>query len=102
MTDEERYLFDLNGYLLIRDCVPAEIVAKSLCTADELEGYIAKTIDMRPRSIGHFNISYRYDADYGFCSYKMTSGGLQYVVDDIESYFPRLRSAQRACPLYLA
>ena len=37
MTDEERYLFDLLGYVVVREAVPAELLRQVNATIDELE-----------------------------------------------------------------
>ncbi len=97
MTDEERYLFDLNGYLLIRDCLEPEILAIGQEWADMLEAVVADLINdpHEPEQVGHFNIRYRSSWSDGFHAYKMESGGLQYVVDDIEPQFSDICSNAR-------
>lgn len=83
MNEIERYQFDLNGYLVVKDILSPEEVSRYLAVANELEGHVAKTIDDGPRLTGFSNISYRFDEQYQCFSYKsMSGGGLQLVVDD--------------------
>ena len=36
MTEEQRYLFDLNGYLVVREALPADLVARLNAAIDRL------------------------------------------------------------------
>jgi hypothetical protein len=83
MNDIERYQFDLNGYLLVRDLLNPTLVEAYLSAANDLESHIAANIDAEPQLTGFANVKYRFDVDYQCYSYKHTSGGgLQYIVDD--------------------
>ena len=83
MNDTEKYLFDLNGYLLVKGLLGAGEVGACLAAADALEAHIEKHIDAEPQFLGHSSIRYRFDEMYNCHSYKNRSGGgLQYVVDD--------------------
>ena len=37
MTDEERYLFDLRGYVVLRGVLPVDFLTRANCAIDELE-----------------------------------------------------------------
>ncbi len=83
MNNEEKYQFDLNGYVHVKGVLDAQAVAKCLAAADRMEERVASTIDEEPHFVGHFGIRLHYDQQLGTCSYKIGhSGGLQYVVDD--------------------
>jgi hypothetical protein len=89
MDSGEKYLFDLNGYLLVRGILDPAEVAACLAVADELEGYVAAHIDDEPQRSGYADIRYRFDDRYQFHSYKSQSGGgLQYILDDFLNASP--------------
>jgi hypothetical protein len=83
MNDIERYLFDLNGYLLVKGCLAETDRLACLAAADELESHITQHADDPPQLTGFAGIQYRFDEKHQCHSYKSASGGgLQYVVDD--------------------
>ncbi len=83
MKDTEKYLFDLNGYLLVKGLLSEDEARKYLAAADTLEKHIEKHIDAEPQFLGHSSIRYRFDKEFNCYSYKnQMGGGLQYVVDD--------------------
>ena len=89
MDDTERYLFDLNGYLLVKGCLSEIDLHACLAAADQLEEHIKLHADDEPQLRGFAGIPYRFDERYQCHSYKSTSGGgLQYVVDDFLNASP--------------
>jgi hypothetical protein len=89
MDDTERYLFDLNGYLLVKGMLSRQEVVAFDAASDQLESYVAEHIDDGPRMTGFAGIQYRFDERYGYHSYKNTAGGgLQYIVDDFLNASP--------------
>jgi hypothetical protein len=83
MNDEERYLFDLNGYLLVQNCLDEEDRLACLAAADQLEGHFASHSNDELQHKGFAGIHYRFDEEYQCHFYKNTSGGgAQYIVDD--------------------
>jgi hypothetical protein len=83
MNSEEKYQFDLAGYLLVKGMLEPDAVARCLAAADALEERIVSTVDTEPHFIGHFGIRYHYDQELGICSYKINYyEGLQYIADD--------------------
>ena len=47
MTPEERYLFDLQGYLLIRQVLPEEILRQLNQSVDEMESLADRKAERR-------------------------------------------------------
>jgi hypothetical protein len=83
MNYTEKYLFDLNGYLLVKGLLGNDDVRACLAAATELEEHIGNNIDAEPQFLGHASIRYRFDETYNCYSYKNQSGGgVQYIVDD--------------------
>src|SRR5882757_8072559 len=83
MNEIEKYLFDLNGFILVKGCLEVAETRKYLEAVDEFEPHIAKHIDDEPQFVGFAGIRYRFDEQYQCNSYKFESGGgLQYIVDD--------------------
>lgn len=93
MDDRERYHFDLNGYLLVKEVLTSDEVAAALSAADALESRFASTVDTEPKyeSNRRFKTSYHYDAELGTSSYESNNGGggPQIVVDDFLNADPR-------------
>ena len=54
MTDDERYLFDINGYLVVRAALPAEDVALANAAIDRHAGEIRERVgeDSLSRRLG--------------------------------------------------
>ena len=47
MTPEERYLFDLQGYLLVQQALPKEILGRLNQTIDEMESLTDAEVEAR-------------------------------------------------------
>lgn len=83
MNDIERYLFDLNGYLLVKEALHPTERERYLAAVEQLQDYIVEHIDDQPQLVGFAGIRHRFDEKYQCFSYKSSSGGgPQYVVDD--------------------
>jgi hypothetical protein len=93
MNDTERYLFDLNGYLLVKGCLEESERRACLTAADDLEDHLARHADDEPQMVGYAGIRYRFDEKYHCHSYKgVAGGGLQYVIDDFLNASPAFDS----------
>ena len=89
MNETERYLFDLNGYLVVKGCLKEREREACLASAVELEAHVAQHADDEPQSVGFAGIQHRFDEKYKYHSYKSVSGGgVQYVVDDFLNTSP--------------
>ena len=89
MNETERYLFDLNGYIIVRNILSDEEVRQYLAVAEQLEDHFRTTIDDEPRLLGFAHIPYRFDDKYQCHTYKhMGGGGMQIVVDDFLNASP--------------
>jgi hypothetical protein len=85
MDDRERYHFDLNGYLHVKDVLSPQEVAQALSATDRLEQHFVETAHAEPKYHSlHFKMDYHYDANLGTSSYVANhgGGGPQYIVDD--------------------
>ena len=93
MNETERYLFDLNGYIIVRNILSPEEISAYLAVADELEEHFRTTIDDEPRMLGFANIPFRFDEKHQCYGYKHTGGGgLQIVIDDFLNASPAFDS----------
>lgn len=84
MDDVEKYLFDLNGYLVVKGALDPESTARCLAAAEAVEKRVEATIDSEPHFIGHYGLRYHYDDELGCstCASNHGGGGMQYVIDD--------------------
>ena len=83
MTPNEKYLFDLNGFLLVKRLLDDLEVNEFRTAVDDLESYVQQHIDAEPQLGGFSDIRYRFSEEHECFSYKSASGGgLQFVVDD--------------------
>lgn len=85
MDDLERYHFDLNGYLLVKNLLSPAEVAQALSGADALEQRFAASVNAEPKYKSlQYKMDYHYDEELGTSSYEANhgGGGPQYVVDD--------------------
>lgn len=89
MNEAERYLFDLNGYLVVKGCLEEVVRRACLEAVEHLESHVVAHADDEPQLVGFAGIKYRFDEQYQFHSYKSVSGGgLQFVVDDFLNASP--------------
>jgi hypothetical protein len=89
MNESEKYLFDLNGYLVVKNLLSTQEAAACLVAADEMQDHIEKNIDVEPLHLGHSSVRYRFDDKYQCHCYKnQMGGGDQFVVDDFLNASP--------------
>jgi hypothetical protein len=89
MNETERYVFDLNGYLVVKGCLEESERKACLAAAEELEAHVAEHADDEPQLVGFADLRYRFDEKYHYHSYKsVAGGGVQYVVDDFLNASP--------------
>ncbi len=82
MNDLEKYQFDLNGYILVKNILTRDEVSSCLEAAKKIEPRVAASVDSEPFSIGKFGIRYHVENELGCSWYKSDAGGLQYIVED--------------------
>jgi hypothetical protein len=71
----ERYDFDLNGYLLVRDILSSHEVSLALQAADMLEAEVVSTVNDEPHySALKWDIKSHYNARLGFSAYECDHG----------------------------
>jgi ectoine hydroxylase-related dioxygenase (phytanoyl-CoA dioxygenase family) len=87
MTDEERYLFDLTGFLVIKNMLEENQLAEIRELVDRIEPQIRENVDKPPYLQGHYNIRYHQDQS-GYLSWRLTAGGEQIVVEDFLNIDP--------------
>lgn len=89
MNESEKYLFDLNGYLVVKNLLSAQEAAACLAAADSMQEHLEKNIDVGPLHLGHSSIRYRFDEKYQCHCYKnQMGGGAQYIIDDFLNASP--------------
>jgi hypothetical protein len=88
MTEEEKYLFDLNGYILVKRLLSASEVADCLRAAKELEPRVRRTIDKEPFCTAKFGLRYHLEEELGCSWYKSDAGGTQHIVEDFINASP--------------
>jgi len=82
MDQIERYCFDLNGYIVVKNMLSPQETAQLLKAADRMESHVKENVDKEPFFTGEFGIRYHHDHALGYNSYKNEAGGLQLIVDD--------------------
>ena len=66
MTEEERYEFDRNGYVVIEEMLTAGEVASLKAAVDRLEEHAAARVDKPPRKRSAWGAEYHADEDLGY------------------------------------
>lgn len=83
MNDIERYQFDLNGYVLVKGIMDADLVRACREASDVVARHMAANIDAPPQFRSPFNLDYYFDEKFQCHAYRSESGGgLQYIIDD--------------------
>ena len=88
MQPEERYLFDLAGFLLVRGMIDPDHLAQIVRVVDNMEAQVRENVDKPPFFQGHYGIRYHQDPEYGYASYRDSHGGEQLIVDDFLNIDP--------------
>lgn len=92
MNEFERYQFDLNGYIIVKNILSDDEVRRYLAVVEAKEEHFRKTIDDEPRMVGFANIPYRFDEENQCFAYKHTGAGIQLVIDDFLNISPEFDS----------
>ncbi len=88
MSPEELYLFDLNGFLLVRNMLDEAHLVEMRRVVDEIEPHVVENVNKPPYHYGWAHIRYHNDPQYRYLSYRLQNGGDQYIVDDFINISP--------------
>ena len=82
MTEEERYEFDRNGYVVIEEMLTAGEVASLKAAVDRLEEHAAARVDRPPRKKSPWGAEYHADEDLGYHVQGERAEGKTLIIED--------------------
>jgi len=86
MTENERYEFDRQGFLVLRNFLTDEEVSRLRPAIDTLEQHAMDHYQLEPRKSGHFGSEYHFNAERGYHVTGDHQYGQTFIIEDFFNF----------------